>query len=327
MRLLGLAVVLTLGLILAPLTAEAQQARVVKIGWLLPDPKPFAIDPFLQRLKELGWSEGGNLVIEQRYSHGTAERYLQLADELLRLKVDALVTDGAVATRAAQRTSQTIPIVFVSGNPVAQGFVESLSHPRKNLTGVAIQTGELTPKRVQLLKEAVTGMVRLAILEDSTNPASDVRLAGNWQAVEAASRQLGIRLVPTLEIRKSEELDAAFARAVRERAGGVLVLASPFFSSQGQRIASLAANARLPAIYEHRGFVEAGGLMSYGPDHRATFSLVADYVDKILRGAQPADLPVEQPTKFELVINLKTAKALGLTIPQSVIIRADEIIQ
>jgi len=327
MRLLGLAVVLTLGLILAPLTAEAQQARVVKIGWLLPDPKPFAIDPFLQRLKELGWSEGGNLVIEQRYSHGTAERYLQLADELLRLKVDALVTDGAVATRAAQRTSQTIPIVFVSGNPVAQGFVESLSHPRKNLTGVAIQTGELTPKRVQLLKEAVTGMVRLAILEDSTNPASDVRLAGNWQAVEAASRQLGIRLVPTLEIRKSEELDAAFARAVRERAGGVLVLASPFFSSQGQRIASLAANARLPAIYEHRGFVEAGGLMSYGPDHRAIFSLVADYVDKILRGAQPADLPVEQPTKFELVINLKTAKALGLTIPQSVIIRADEIIQ
>jgi putative tryptophan/tyrosine transport system substrate-binding protein len=277
MRRIGL--VLALGLILAPLAAEAQQARVVKIGWLLPDPKPFAIDPFRQRLKELGWSEGGNLVIEQRYSPGTAERYPQLADELLRLKVDALVTDGAVATRAAQRTSQTIPIVFVSGNPVAQGFVESLSHPRKNLTGVAIQTGELTPKRVQLLKEAVTGMVRLAILEDSTNPASDVRLAGNWQAVEAASRQLGIRLVPTLEIRKSEELDAAFARAVRERAGGVLVLASPFFSSQGQRIASLAANARLPAIYEHRGFVEAGGLMSYGPDHRAIFSLVADYVD------------------------------------------------
>ena len=240
--------------------------------------------------------------------------------------MDALVTDGAVATRAAQRTSQTIPIVFVSGNPVAQGFVESLSHPRKNLTGVAIQTGELTPKRVQLLKEAVTGMVRLAILEDSTNPASDVRLAGNWQAVEAASRQLGIRLVPTLEIRKSEEMDAAFARAVRERAGGVLVLASPFFSSQGQRIASLAANARLPAIYEHRGFVEAGGLMSYGPDHRAIFSLVADYVDKILRGAQPADLPVEQPTKFELVINLKTAKALGLTIPQSVLQRADQVI-
>jgi putative tryptophan/tyrosine transport system substrate-binding protein len=311
MRLIGLAVILTLGLILAPLAAEAQQARVVKIGWLLPDPKPFAIDPFLQRLKELGWSEGGNLVIEQRYSHGTAERYLQLADELLRLKVDALGTRGAVATRAAQRTSQTIPIVFVSGNPVAQGFVESLSHPRKNLTGVAIQTGELTPKRVQLLKEAVTGMVRLAILEDSTNPASDVRLAGNWQAVEAASRQLGIRLVPTLEIRKSEELDAAFARAVRERAGGVLVLASPFFSSQGQRIASLAANARLPAIYEHRGFVEAGGLMSYGPDHRAIFSLVADYVDKILRGAQPADLPVEQPTKFEWSSTSKLPRRLA----------------
>lgn len=153
------------------------------------------------------------------------------------------------------------------------------------------------------------------------------RLGGNWQAIEAASRQLGIRLLPTLEIRKSEELDAAFARAVRERAGGVLVLTSPFFPSQHQRIASLAANARLPAIYEHRGFVEAGGLMSYGPDHRAIFRLVADYVDKILRGAQPADLPVEQPTQLELVINLKTAKSLGLTIPQTILQRADQVIE
>jgi hypothetical protein len=187
MRLIGFAVLLTVSLFAVPLASEAQQARMVKIGWLLPDPKPFAIDPFRPRLKELGWSEGGNLVIEQ------------------------------------------------------------------------IQTGELTPKRVQLLKEAVTGMVRLAILEDFTNPTSDARLAGNWQAIEAASRQLGIRLLPTLEIRKSEELDAAFARAVRERSGGALVLASPFFSSQHQRIASLAANARLPAIYEHRGFSRRAG--------------------------------------------------------------------
>ena len=196
------------------------------------------------------------------------------------------------------------------------------------MTGVAILTGDLTPKRIQLLKEAVTGMARLAILEDLTaGRIGDARLAGNWQAIEAASRQLGIHVGHMLEIHKPEELDDAFARAVRERAGGLLVLASQFFSSQGQRIASLAANTHLPAIYEHRGFVEAGGLMSYGPHHGAIFRLVALYVDRVLRGAKPGDLPVEQPTKFELVINLKTAKALGLTIPPSLLVRADEVIQ
>src|SRR5215813_3051397 len=197
------------------------------------------------------------------------------------------------------------------------------------MTGVAILTGDLTPKRIQLLKETVTGMARLAILVDRTGAAlattGEARLA--WPAIEAASRQFGIQPVPVLEIRKPEELDGAFALAVGERAGGVLVWGSPFFSSQVQRMSSLAASARLPAIYEHRGFVEAGGLMSYGPDHRDMFRLVALYVDKILRGANPADLPIEQPTKFELVINLKTAKALGLMIPPSVLARADEIIQ
>jgi len=315
------------GLLAAPVAAEAQQARMVRVGWLLPDPKPFALDPFRQRLKELGWIEDSNLVIEQRYSHGIAERYVPLSAELVRLGVDALVTDGQAATRAAQRTTPTIPIVFVSGNPVAQGFVASLSRPGKNLTGVAILTGDLTPKRIQLLKEAKMALARLAILEDLTATHGHARLPGNWQAVEAASRQLGIKLGPTLEIRKREELDGAFALAVRERASGVLVLASPFFAAQGQRIATLAAHARLPAIYEHRGFVEAGGLMSYGPDHREIFRLVAVYVDKILRGAKPEDLPVEQPTRLELVINLKTAKALGLTIPPSLLARADEVIQ
>jgi ABC-type uncharacterized transport system substrate-binding protein len=319
-----------LALLVGPLSAEAQQARMVRVGWLLPDPKTFALDPFRERLRELGWIEGANLILEQRYSQGIAERYPQLAAELVQLKVDTIVTDGAAATAAAQRTTPTIPIVFVTGNPVAQGFVPTLSRPGKNLTGVAIITGDLTPKRIQLLKEIATRMVRLAILEDSTGgrlATSDARLAGNWQAVEAVSRQLGIQLVPTLKIHKPEDLDGAFARAVGERADGVLVLASPFFSSQNQRIASLAANSRLPAIYEHRGFVEAGGLISYGPDHRDIFRLVALYVDRILRGAKPADLPVEQPTKFELVINLKTASALGLTIPQSLLLRADEVIE
>jgi putative tryptophan/tyrosine transport system substrate-binding protein len=315
------------GVLAAPRAVEAQQTRSARIGWLLPDPKPFALDPFRQRLQELGWVEGSNLVIDQRYSHG-ADRLPQLVAELVQLKVDVLVTDGSAATSAAQHATRVLPIVFIAGNPVLRGFAVSLSSPGKNLTGVAILTGDVTPKRIQFLKEMVKGMVRLAILEDVTpGSRSDVRLPENWQAIETVSRQEGIQMTPTLKIRKPEELDGAFALAVKERAGGVLVLASPFFSAQGQRIVRLADAARLPAIYEHRGFVEAGGLVSYGPDHRDMFRLVAQYVDKILRGANPAELPIEQPTKFELMINLKTAKALGLTIPPSLLARADQVIE
>jgi putative tryptophan/tyrosine transport system substrate-binding protein len=197
MKVTVFALVAILALLAAPLAAQAPPAGLVRVGWLLPDPKPFALDSFRQKLKELGWIEGGNLVIEQRYSHGVAERYAPLAAELVRLSVAALVTDGQAATRAAQRTTPTIPIVFVSGNPVAQGFVASLSHPGKNLTGVAILTGDLTPKRIQLLKEADRALARLAILEDLTATPGDARLAGNWQAIEAASRQFGIQLGPT----------------------------------------------------------------------------------------------------------------------------------
>jgi putative tryptophan/tyrosine transport system substrate-binding protein len=320
------------GLLAAPLAAEAQQAGKATVGWLLPDPKAFALEPFRRRLKELGWLEGDNLVIEQRYAYSGSKGYVQLASELVRLKVDALVTDGAAATSAAKRATRRIPIVFVSGNPVAQGFAASLSRPGQNLTGVAILTGDLTPKRIQLLKEMAPGMARLAILEDLTAAGiavapNDARLGGNWQAIQAAAHGAGVRPVPTIEIRKPEELDTAFVRAARERAGGALVLASPFFSSQSQRMVTLAATARIPAIYEHRGFAEAGGLMSYGPNHQAIFRLLAEYVDKILRGANPGDLPVEQPTGVELVINLKTAKALGLTIPPSLLARADQVIE
>jgi len=320
-----------LGAVLAkPLAAGAQQARTVRLGWLLPAPKAFALDSFRHRLKELGWIEGSNLVIEERYSHGAGNRFIPLAAELVRLKVDALVTDGAAATTAAQKATQDIPIVFVSGNPVATGFAASLSHPGKNLTGVAIITGDVTPKRVQLLKEATTSMMRLTMLEDLTAAGlarSDARFPENWQAIEVASRKLGVQLLPTIEVRQPEELDAAFALAITARADGVLVLASPFFSAQSRRIVGLAANARLPAIYEHRGFVEAGGLMSYGPDHRAIFRLVADYVDRIVRGAKPADLPIEQPTTFELVINAKTAKTLRLAIAPALLLRADQVIE
>jgi ABC-type uncharacterized transport system substrate-binding protein len=318
-----------IGTLAAPLAAEAQQASTVKIGWLAPEPKPFALAPFRQVLKESGWIEGSNLVIEARYSHGAAVRYRELAAELVRIKADAIVTDGTPATRAAQQATATIPIVFVSSNPVEQGFAESLSRPGKNLTGVAIIAGELNPKRIEFLKNAAPGMVRLAILEDQAGVGlalTSIRVAGNWAAVEAASRQLGIALM-LLSVHKTDGLDGAFGRAVKNRAGGVLVLPSAVFASEIPQIVALAAQDRLPTMYEHRAFVEAGGLMSYGPDHGDMSRRLAVYVDKILKGAKPADLPIEQPTQIELVINLKTAKALGLTIPPSLLQRADQVIE
>jgi putative ABC transport system substrate-binding protein len=318
------------GTLAAPRMAGGQQASAVRVGWLATESRPDALNPFRQALKELGWTEGGNLTIQQRYAHGDADRYPELAAELVRLKVDILVTDGSVATKAAQQATTTIPIVFVSGDPIARGFVASLARPGGNLTGVALISVDLTFKRIELLKQAVPRLTRLAILEDHSGLRllpQEIRLGENWQAIEAASRQLGIQLTPAQGVRKPDDLDGAFALAVKERAGGVLVLASSHFFSQAPRIVSLAAKTRLPAIYEHQGFVEAGGLMSYGPSHPDTFRRLAGYVDRILKGAKSADLPVEQPTKLELAVNLKTAKTLGLTIPQSLLLRVDQAIQ
>lgn len=318
------------GATLAAPLADAQQARMARIGWLDPESRQDALNPFRQTMKELGWVEGSSFAIEQRSAHGDVERYPELAAELVGMKVDVLVTDGSPATRAAQKETTTIPIVFVSGNPVGQGFVASLSRPGGNLTGVAIITGDLNPKRIELLKQAVPSLARLAILEDQSAlklAPSDAHLPGNWLAIEAAARRLGIQPKLVRGVRKPDDLDAAFALFAKERAGGVLVLASAFFSSQAPRIAGLAARNRLPAIYEHQGFVEAGGLMSYGPSHRETFRRLAVNVDKILKGSKAADLPVEQPTKLELAINLKTAKALGIAMPQSLLGRADRVIE
>lgn len=318
------------GTLAAARMAGAQQASPVRVGWLTFESRPEALNPFLQALKELGWTEGGNLTIEQRYSHGDADRYPGLAAELVRLKVGVLVTDGSPATKAAQQTTTTIPIVFVSGDPIARGFVASLARPGGNLTGVALISGDLTFKRIELLKQAVPSLTRLAILEDHSSLRllpQEIRLGENWQAIEAAARQLGIQLTPAPGVRKPDDLEGAFALAVKERADGLLVLASAFFSSHAQRIVSLAAKSRLPAIYEHQGFVDAGGLMSYGPSPRDTFRRIAGYVDRILKGAKPADLPVEQPTKLELAVNLKTAKTLGLTIPQALLLRVDQVVQ
>jgi putative ABC transport system substrate-binding protein len=312
------------GLLAAPVAAEGQQAPRVAVGWLAPDARPLAIASFRQMLKELGWVEGQSLVIEQRYGRGAASRYGELAAELVRLRADVLVTDGSATTRAAQRATSTIPVVFLVGDPVAQGFVASLSRPGGNLTGVAIITGDLNPKRIQLLKEAVPSLTRLAVLEDGSVPSGT---PGTWPAIESASRQEGLQLMPPLDVRRPDDLDGAFAHAVKERAGGILVLPSAFFSSHSARIVRLAARARLPAVFEHEEFAEPGGLLSYGPSHRHMFRRLAAYVDKILKGAKPTDLPIEQPTKFDLVINLKTAKALGLTIPPSLLQRADQVIE
>jgi putative ABC transport system substrate-binding protein len=307
----------------APRTAVAQQASTARIGWLAPESRPEVLDPFRQTLKELGWVEGGNLAIEQRYAHGDAERFPELAAGLVKIKVDLLVTDGSPATKAAKQATTSIPVVFVTGDPITQGFVGSLARPGGNLTGVSIITPDLDPKRIDLLKHAVPGLARLAILEDHATPLR----AGRQQTIQAAARQLGMQLTPVRGVRKADDLDGAFALAVKDRAGGVLVLSSAFFSSHAQRIASLAAKTRLPAIYEHQGFVEAGGLMSYGASPRDTFRRVAGYVDRILKGGKPADLPVEQPTTFDLAINLMTAKTLGLTIPPSLRLRVDRVIQ
>ena len=207
---------------------------------------------------------------------------------------------------------------------VRAGRRRRLSRPGGNLTGVAIITGDLNPKRIQLLKEAVPRMTRLAVLEDKSAPSLPPRI---WPAIEAASRQEGLHLLPPLDVRRPEDLDRAFAEAARQRAGGMLVLPSAFFSSHSARIVRLAARVRLPAIYEHEDFAEPGGLLSYGPSHRQMFRRLAVYVDKILKGASPGELPVEQPTTLELVINLKTAKTLGLEVLPSLISRADRVLE
>ena len=316
--------VLAGGLGAVPL-AEAQQGRSARLGWLAIEPLPDRLDVFRESLRALGYLEHGNLVIDERYAYGRAERFAGLAAELLQLRPDVLMTIGTPASLAAQRATPTVPIVFIAGNPVGSKLVSSLSHPGANLTGFAIISSELNAKRVELLKEAVPGITRIAVLTDAAAAASFS--AVNWQAIEVAARKKTIQLIPAPDVRNSSDLDAAFAAAVRERADGMLVGASPVFGAWRQQIVALAAKAKLPVIYELRRFVEVGGLMSYGPDIDVVLRRAAIYIDKILKGAKPADLPIEEPSKVELVINLKTAKALGLTIPQSLLVRADDVIQ
>jgi putative ABC transport system substrate-binding protein len=320
MRVIGLAVVLAVSLTLASLVAEAQQTgKVYRIGWLAPASLPTTLDAFRDGLRVFGYVEGNNLVIEQRYANGKPERLAGLVAELVGAKADVIVTTGNQATAAAKTTTGSIPVVFVAGDPVEAGFVASLARPGGNMTGVNTLPGELNAKRLELLKEALPKVSRVAVLFEPR------QLSTSIPPIEAAASSLGLQ-VTRLEVHGAYDFERALAAAARSHVGALMPVSSALFHGERQRIVSLAAKHRLPAMYEHRDFADAGGLFSYGPDILFLNRRLAAYVDKILKGAKPADLPVEQPTKFELVINLKTAKALGLTIPQTILLQAAQVI-
>jgi putative ABC transport system substrate-binding protein len=309
-----------------PLAARAQQARKLPTIGFLGSSTPTAqsrwIAAFVQRLHELGWIEGRTIAIEYRYAEGRTERYTEIAAEFVRLKVDAIVTYGTLASATAKRATAVIPIVFaVAGDPVGNGLVASLAHPGGNITGLSLQQIDIVGKKLDLLREMLTGLRRLAIMGNLSNPVTVLDIG----EVKAAARRLGVDII-SLDVRRAEDIAPAFD-AINGRAEALYVSNDPLIFTNINRINTLAVGARLPTIHNSKEFIESGGLMSYGPNYPDLFRRAADFVDKILRGAKPADLPVEQPTKFDFVINLTTAKALGLTIPPSLLTRADELIE
>jgi len=313
-------------LLAAPLVAGAQQAgKVWRIGVLSPGPStgPFSSAPLQQSLRELGYVEGVNLAVEWRNAEGKTERFDDLAADLVRLRVDVIVAIVPGATLAAKRSTASIPIVMVNTpDPVQLGLVVSLGRPGGNVTGTTTLSADLSSKQLELLKEAVPRAMRIAVLWNPNNPWHPLAVKG----AEAAARSLAVQL-QIVEARSAEEFERAFEAMTRKRAGAVLVLADPLTAFHRTRLAELAIKRHLPGMFGTRAYAEAGGLMSYWAHQADLDRRVASYVDRILKGAKPADLPIEQPTKFEFVINLKTAKALGLTIPPSLLGRADAVIQ
>jgi putative ABC transport system substrate-binding protein len=320
------------GMLAAPLSAQAQQpAKVPRIGWLLsgsleaPETRAL-LGAFRQGAHERGYVEGQNIVIEYRPAEGRIDRFPALAADLVRLKVDLIVAGSTAAARAAQQATTTIPIVAPTmGDPVGDGFVASLARPGGNITGLTFLGPALTPKRLELLKEALPKISRLAGLWHP-GALSEQTTKDMLSQTETAARTLGVRL-QLVGVRSLDELDRAFSTIASQRADAFLMFPSAMFFNERRRVIDLAAKHRLPSVYVSKEFVELGGLISYGASIADLFRRAAVYVDKILKGAKPADLPVEQPTKFELVINLKTAKTLGLTMPPSLLQRADEVIQ
>jgi putative ABC transport system substrate-binding protein len=306
--------------------AEAQPTKIPRIGYLTgnsPSTNAARIEAFRQGLRELGYVEGKNIIIEWRYAEGKADRLPALAAELVRVKVEVIVTTGPGPTRAAKEATTTIPIVMAQDpDPVGNGFVASLARPGGNITGLATLAPEISGKQLELLKETVSRLSRVAVLGTSTRPGN----AQNLKETELAAGAFGVKL-QYLDVLIPKDLETAFRAASKGRVDGVLVLQTPLLTSHRTQVIDLAVKNRLPAIYATAEWVEDGGFMSYAASGTDLFRRSATYVDKILKGAKPADLPVEQPKKFELIINLKAAKQIGLTIPPNVLARADKVIK
>jgi len=309
-----------------PLPLKAQQTvKITRIGFLWDNPAVFpeGMEAFSKELRNLGYVEGETIAIEYRWTQGKPERMRELAEELVHLKVEVIVVPGSIYTGAAKAATSTVPIVFVGhADPLGSGHVASLGRPGGNITGTSLMMTETNVKLLELLKEALPGLARVAVIFDPATPSHGPGL----KALEAIGPSRGLRLQP-MAVRSSTEYDAAFAAIIRERADAVLVLSTPLYIASAGRLAELAITHKLPSMFGRSEDARAGGLMSFGPDRADLWRRGAIYVDKILKGAKPADLPVQQPTKFELTINLKTAKALGVTIPESFLLRADAVIE
>ena len=316
---------LATGFLAAPLAAEAQPAgKVYRIGVLSPEvPPPGLLEGFQEGLRELGYTEGKNVAFESRHAEGKNERLAALADELVRLKVDVILTVNTPAAQAAKNATATIPIVMTRvADPIRMGLVPSLARPGGNLTGLSFTAVDLAPKQLQLLKEIFPEISRVAFLWYADNPAATMGVRG----MEPAAAQMNLDFL-RLPVRAPSDFRGAFLAAVRDRAGALVVFEDVWLTRHRGQILDLAAKHSLPVISLYKDFAEAGGLLAYGASPPAIYRRAAYYVDRILKGAKPRDLPIEQPTKFELIINLKTAKALGLTIPQSLLLRADQVIE
>jgi putative ABC transport system substrate-binding protein len=308
-----------------PLGARAQPSKLPTVGFLGSFSMATASEwtaAFVQRMREHGWTEGRTVMIEYRWAEGRSERIAEIASELVRLEVDVIVTAGTESVVALKRTTSAIPIVFAAaGDPVGTGLVASLARPGGNVTGVSNQSADIASKRLELLREVVPNLHRLAIMANIGSPIGIVEMG----QVEAAAHKLRLEVVPA-EIRRVDDIAPAI-EAVKGRADGLYVVTEPLVNTNRIRLNTLALDARLPTIHGYREYVETGGLMSYGANFADLWRRAADLVDKILHGTKPGDIPVEQPTKFELFVNLKTAKALGLTIPEAFLLRADKLIE
>jgi putative ABC transport system substrate-binding protein len=316
------------GLLAAPLGAEAQPAgrvyRIVYLGNSSVVLEADLVEAFRQGLRNLNYVEGRNIVIEYLWAEGRNDLFPALVAEAVRLKADVILTSGTPATLAAKEGTRTIPIVIAAmGDPISAGVVPSLARPGGNITGLASMTPEIDGKRLELLKELVPGLSRIAVLWNPTNPNNAARV----NHIQAEAKTLRLTLEPLVGAADSQDLDKSFATIAAARAEALVIESDRALLAHRAQIVDFATRRRLPALYPYREFVQAGGLVSYAPSYPAMFRRAATYVDKILKGAKPAELPVEQPTEFELVINMKTAKALGLTIPQSLLLRADQVIE